>query len=252
MRAAPPVEFVGPSGLPWSDDALAFHRLGSLGHGAEASRKLSAMAGSTLKPASSRVRSQDVGLGDLDRSFGDDRYVFFSLCAPVGGEPALEPEDDRQDWHHRAALAYRIADLMALGRVGWRPHDLIHVYEEYVTFRRAAGARRSVAARCTVSSRRDVLRLSALCAAALRWASDRGRVGELEREAAASSSLGVDWGAPFEPPSSSRDVEDSWPEVLGVGPQPELVVLAEVPVASAAYHYDAGARVWRPGPPRGG
>lgn len=256
------VERVGPSSLPWSpSDVLCFHRLSHAGDGAAGHARLVADArrGMALRPASSRP-GQDRGIGSLDVSAGDGRFVFFSPCAPVGGEPSLEPEGEARDWHHRPAVAYAASKLFAMGRVGWRPHDLIHAYEAA-----AMGGRRSslgsVSRAGTAWARRDVVEMLRLYAAHLRAAGDgeareavaaRARLAVVRLGARAKGERDIDWSEPFKTPEElGLDVEDAWPDVLGCGPTPEIIVAAEVPLSVADYHYDSGARVWVSGPPGG-
>ena len=78
----------------------------------------------------------------------------------------------------------------------------------------------------------------------------RAIVDRLARKA--SGVRDIDWWDPFKAPDDlGLNVEDAWPEILGAGPTPEVLVAAEVPLSSADYHYDSGARVWVAGPPTG-
>lgn len=259
------VERVGPSLIPWpSDKALCFHRLSRLGDGRAGHQALLAEAarGLCLRPSVIRGGPR-VGISELDEAAGDGRLVFFSPCAPVGGEPSLEPEDSAREWHHRPSVAYTLESLARCGRVGWRPHDLIHAYEAAAHACRDARRRLRLAAKLGTSwSRRVVSSALSLYARHLRAAGDdaarsivRSEAGELfaglSAAAEASGVRDIDWLDGFQPPGAlGLDAEDSWPEVLGGGPTPEVVVAGEVPLSAASYHYDAGSRVWVEGPPR--
>jgi hypothetical protein len=154
-------------GLPWSTEhPLVFHVLTNVGEGAEAAAFLTEQVarGADLLPAD--LRNEDWSFGsegcfaEVDCHAGDHQWLFMTPFEPYGGNAC--------GGAMAVALAFDLGDVLRSGKAGWRPHDLIGLYQ-YIAEYSGGG-----------SDDPDIGRLA-------RWATitDRRLVGKLVRHGAA-------------------------------------------------------------------
>lgn len=258
------------SGLPWSDGRpLLFHVLTSLPRGGGGADGLRAMARARLSPSDERGSRGRVR--EIDARAGDGRYLFFSACRPYRGDEAAGMP---QHPHAETALAYHWDAVAARGPVGWRPHDLLSVYE--VLGRRARRARsspptdghlRAVAEAATVWDEPTAAELSRLWCAALKasgderagrrvaaeakavWSPHAERCARLLSSVPLARESDVRWGGPFSVASVRAELRrygsfTRWPDNLAFMFGPEVLLRGSLPVSDASWVLDAAADRW--------
>jgi hypothetical protein len=242
-------------GLPYDgSDPYVFHVPTTIGGGQEALDRVVAWtrAGGALAPLDARPVRDVNGLGSLDIAAGDDRFLFATTGMPYGGSPR-GPDRVTSEWP--PMLAWRLSYVLSLPcRVGWRPLDLAYAFTREQELRQARLGPREVAEALTVWDPGAIRRLARLYCLLLRTfpPARRARI----RQVASRITLEALRAAPSWPVTeAAMTAVDLWKDLgysfsptmdqFDVGAAHELVIQGPLPLAAAAYHYDATAR--RPG-----
>ena len=139
---------IGACGFPLDPDRpLVFHTLTEVSGGGGATDFMEQLVDENALLAPSEKRTEDWSLGESsdlqnqDIDSGDTRWCFYSVAKPYRGMRCHidRPEVKTEDWtsgreerldEYRVSLAFEPETLFAAGNVGWRPHDLLRVFEE--------------------------------------------------------------------------------------------------------------------------
>jgi hypothetical protein len=256
-------ERLGEVRLPWSTERpLVFHVLTSLpwGDPGRAPFRRLLDEGASLQPPRARRGSwggEDTHLGGIDADAGDDRALFLT---------PLRPHKDNGFRRNQArpAVAFGLEALLGAAPVGWRPCDLIGLYQEvfglepYSDDLHAAAPRLREVAACFTATGPDDVR--ALVRGEAQHLAGRpyeagpviARLDAAAQRNCRAALAGVQFPPWFQYPFLSLDELAGHHADLAVFPGsllrgrrvPEVLVYGAVPLREASFWRDPGDGVW--------